>query len=333
MQGDRNLSLDIVKIVAMIGVICLHSTYSYSIPNQFCFADILYESAVVSMPLFFMVSGYLLIGRPNVDYRYSIRKIAKIIQFVSTIVIIYWFIYSVHHLQFDFYELAKSLVQPYFQRSRFYMFWYFGAMIILYMLYPILNTMFNRKPHWFFIITGVALLFSYTMFIGNLLVGGVMDTFEKEPTICQTFRVWISVSYFMIGGLLRKVPRLRYLGIMLVLLFALNIAIEEWLCRYIGNDHCEFFYGSVYVQLLSVFTFLFILNIKIKHSKLVSELSCLFLPVYTIHSFVISFVSRILHSYDYWFMPLVSWLLVSIISIAVSFMIMKIPYVNKIFRL
>ena len=75
MQKDRNLSIDLIKIVAMFGVMCLHSTHSYSSLGQFCFADILYESAVVSMPLFFMVSGYLLIGRENIDYKYSFRKI------------------------------------------------------------------------------------------------------------------------------------------------------------------------------------------------------------------------------------------------------------------
>ena len=244
MQGNRNLSIDLVKIVAMFGVMCLHSTHSFAIPNQFCFADILYESAVVSMPLFFMVSGYLLIGRPNVDYRYSIRKIMGIVRFVSIIVITYWLIHSVHHFQFDFKELVKSLIQPYFQQGMFSIFWYFGAMIIIYVLYPKLNSMYILKPYFYHIVLATTLLCSYTMFIGNI-TWGVMDFCENEVTICQTFRIWTSVSYFMLGGLLKRIKKTHKLGIILFILFAMNIAVEEWLCRYIGNEFCEYFYGSV----------------------------------------------------------------------------------------
>ena len=34
MQKDRNLSIDLIKIIAMFGVMCLHSTYSYKIPGH-----------------------------------------------------------------------------------------------------------------------------------------------------------------------------------------------------------------------------------------------------------------------------------------------------------
>lgn len=172
MQGNRNLSIDMVKIVAMFGVMCLHSTHSYAIPGEFCFADILYESAVISMPLFFMVSGYLLIGREKSDYRYAFRKVFGIIRFVSIIVFAFWLARSVHHLQFDVRELLLSLVLPYVQQGSFSVFWYFGAMIILYMLYPTFNTIYKRNRYAYYGLTSLALLTSYTMFISNLLWGG-----------------------------------------------------------------------------------------------------------------------------------------------------------------
>ena len=172
MQENRNLSIDLVKIVAMFGVMCLHSTHSFAIPNHFCFADVLYESAVVSMPLFFMVSGYLLIGRPNVNYRYSIRKIIGIVRFVSIIVFAYWMILSIYQRNFDFAELVWSLIQPYFQSGKFSIFWYFGAMIIIYVLYPNLNNMYIKMPYLYHIVLATTILCSYTMFIGNIVWGG-----------------------------------------------------------------------------------------------------------------------------------------------------------------
>lgn len=172
MQVYRNLSIDLVKIVAMFGVMCLHTTQLYFIPGVFCFTDILFESAVISIPLFFMVSGYLLLGRENADYRYAFRKVIGIIRFVSIIVFTFWLARSVYHLQFDFVELFKSLVYPYIQRGQFGVFWYFGAMIILYLLYPIINTIYNRHRNAYYALLSTTLLASYTMFISNLLWGG-----------------------------------------------------------------------------------------------------------------------------------------------------------------
>ena len=103
----------------------------------------------------------------------------------------------------------------------------------------------------------------------------------------------------MIGGLIHKLQNPKHSVFFIIALFVLNIVIEEWLCRYIGNEYCEYFYGSVYVQLLSVLVFLYILNIRLRHTKVISELSQLFLPVYTIHIFVIIAVNRVLIHFDY----------------------------------
>lgn len=61
---NRLLSLDLVKLVAMFGVVCLHTEMIfYDNPR----AHFLYMTAVVAIPLFFMTSGYLLYGKTSVD--------------------------------------------------------------------------------------------------------------------------------------------------------------------------------------------------------------------------------------------------------------------------
>lgn len=137
----------------------------------------------------------------------------------------------------------------------------------------------------------------------------------------------------MIGGLIHKFHLPRYSGFIILTLFGLNIVVEEWLCVYIGKELCEYFYSSIYVQLLSVLVFLYIINIRIRHERIISVLSQLFLPVYTIHIFVIEAVNKILIPYDYWFTPLICWSLVSIMSVALSYLIMKIPFMKTIFKL
>lgn len=67
---DRIQSLDFIKIIAMLSVMGLHSTYSFIDESHIGVADIIYRTSVIAIPLFFMVSGFLLLGRTKVDYRY-----------------------------------------------------------------------------------------------------------------------------------------------------------------------------------------------------------------------------------------------------------------------
>lgn len=85
MQEGRNQSLDLIKVIAMIGVIALHSTKSFINADQLSVADFIYDYGMIAMPLFFMVSGYLLLSRKELNYSYAIRKICGIIRFVAII--------------------------------------------------------------------------------------------------------------------------------------------------------------------------------------------------------------------------------------------------------
>ena len=107
---NRLLSLDLIKLIAMFGVVCLHTEMSfYDNP----IAQFLYMTAVVSIPLFFMTSGYLLYGKSCVGCKYSIRKIIGIIRFVAIITVAFWLIYGCRHgesfLQFTIGSLLQKI--------------------------------------------------------------------------------------------------------------------------------------------------------------------------------------------------------------------------------
>lgn len=71
----RNHNIDLIKIFAMIGVVELHCPSVFA-GREFDFVGQFYRFFVVSIPLFFMVSGYLLLGRKNINLRYSMKKFA-----------------------------------------------------------------------------------------------------------------------------------------------------------------------------------------------------------------------------------------------------------------
>lgn len=82
----RNQSIDLVKIFAMFGVMALHSTID---ETNTTVGFILSRIAGISVPLFFMVSGYLL-SQKEITWEYSLHKIKGILRFCFTMCFFYW---------------------------------------------------------------------------------------------------------------------------------------------------------------------------------------------------------------------------------------------------
>lgn len=328
MVQQRNLSIDLIKTIAMLSVICLHTTYQYIQPNTFGLADILYKSAVISIPLFFMVSGYLLLGRENLSYKYSLSKILKIVRFVFFITLSYWIIHSLISHNFEVKDFFKIFLGSFIQRRNFGIFWYLGAMIIIYSILPLINKLYKNSMISFAVLVMVCFLCSTSIFLQNVTNRG------GEALICQTFRLYNWLFYFCIGGVIKRIPitPTRIIFIFSAILFIINIVIQEWLIPYIGNEFCEYFYSSPYVMLLSICLFILVLHSKFKCEKLIKLLSNLFLPVYTFHMFIIKYITSYFN-FGIFIDPLISWMVVSLITILLSSIIIKTPVIKDIFKL
>ena len=152
MQQNRNLSLDLIKFIAMCGVIALHSTMQYINPNYFSAADVIYDLGIIAMPLFFMVSGYLLIGRENVTYSYAFRKIWGIIRFVAIITLTFSTLYCIKN-GFSLTPFISIFCGAFVQKGAFSVFWYFGAIILCYLLLPLISRLFHSNARCYALTT------------------------------------------------------------------------------------------------------------------------------------------------------------------------------------
>lgn len=86
--NNRNQSIDFVKTLAMFGVIGLHVFIEYI---DFVIVQIADNHIpIISIPLFFMVSGYLMTSKGTLEWNYVFKKIKNIILFVTTISISYY---------------------------------------------------------------------------------------------------------------------------------------------------------------------------------------------------------------------------------------------------
>jgi surface polysaccharide O-acyltransferase-like enzyme len=193
MATGRNQSIDLVKIIAMLGVMTLHTALIFDSETN-PISLLLFSFSGISMPLFFMVSGYLMIGR-EVTYEYIIRKILKICRFVFLITFIYELFGSLGD-GFSLIHLLKSFVLSFLQMGGVVVFWYFGAMIILYLLLPLINRLYKNMR------LGFAITFAFFLIIST--IHSLNLTIDFEQHIPQTLRVWNWIFYFTLGGLIRS---------------------------------------------------------------------------------------------------------------------------------
>lgn len=303
-------------------VVCLHTTYHFIRPGHINLEYIFYNTAVVAIPLFFMVSGYLLIGRRNVTYGYVLGKVCGIARFMIIVIGIWWVGYSLLH-GWDINIYLSNLWGAFMQRKEFWMFWYFGALIIVYAVYPLINRL-SDFPKYYIITLIIIGILQNIVFAGNL-------TGEGETSVRQLYRVWNWLFYFMLGGTLRHVTLGRlFLYISVAAAAVVNILVIRRFAPAIGSDYCEYFYSCPVVAYLSSCLFLLCTGLTFRHNSVIDTLSSLFLPVYTLHPFVISYLSVIIpHEWG----GLVLFLSTLAVSVIISMIVMKTPYINKVFRI
>ena len=143
---QRNLSIDLVKIIAMFMVLALHMVLCKDVYPQSIIKSWNCGIANVAIPLFFMVSGFLMSNKP-LDVNYSLVKIKKILFFVfkttTLFIVLEWLFFSDGHLL----QLMRSYYTWIMQRGIMWQYWYFAAMIILYALLPYIGRVFGTKYH------------------------------------------------------------------------------------------------------------------------------------------------------------------------------------------
>ena len=123
MKKIRNINLDLIKIIACIGVVLLHTTMpGFKETGQWNYSSYLYYLGTYSIPLFFMVNGYLLLGKSEIKYSYILEKVKWILITVCSWNLIIWFFkrdFTANPVK----KIAASLIQ----KGYFFQFWFFGS--------------------------------------------------------------------------------------------------------------------------------------------------------------------------------------------------------------
>lgn len=331
MNVNRLYGIDIIKLLACVGVVILHvTTFAFDIDQPMNWSAYLYYLGTFSIPLFFLINGFFLLNRKELPFSYIFKKMGGILVVVICWSVMYWLV------SFNFHDnILRKIIGSLLQRGYFYQFWFFGSLLIMYPTLPFLKKILqNIKIH--FVVMLLLLIIGSTVQLLNFFLPEV----PIQKFIPQTLRLWTWYSYYILGGLMGRpevvpfitklqTPKIKYLTATLVFL---SPFIFFWICQNIFElKYAEYFYDSIFVKLLTVLIFISIYNIKVPTllQKWISFLSTGIMGIFIVHTHVIRLLLKFIDLSN----PLantIGIILVFSLSFMVVFILSKIPVVKKL---
>ena len=328
----RNINLDLLKVLACVGVVLLHTTMGgFKETGSWNLLTYLYYLGTYSIPLFFMVNGYLLLGKKEITYPYILQKVKWILTIVSLWTIIVWL------FKRDFTEnLIKKIIGSLLQKGYFSQFWFFGALILIYLCLPILRKFLNSKRSYLYILS-VLLVIGLIFELANIVLQMPIQTY-----VIQTFRLWTWFFYYVLGGYIAQftMKELKsrfknWMKIVSILLFLISPLILFFIAKTAyHNLFAEYFYDTLFVKVSTLGIFLTILTLTLneKRNEWIVSLSNQTMGVFIIHTYIMKVWEKL-----FGFNFVGAYLLFALFTLSVSFiivgMLMKIPYFNRIVKL
>ena len=216
------------------------------------------------------------------------------------------------------------------QRGYIAQFWYFGSMMIIYALLPFLQRVINSR--WLSaILVGGATLCS-VVFVLNVLYG-----FERQ--VIQTFRLWNWLFYFLWGAYISK--HLDRFKLMKWYWIVPSLIAYILFFKWVKLGANEYYFCSPVCMVHSTVLFVSMLNLQIAGSKSVTELSKCFLPIYTLHTYIE--VGLCTKTPLFWHLEqiipnitltyCIEYVVVAFVCIVISLALMRLPYMDRIFRI
>lgn len=331
MNARRNISIDALRGIAALFVVIIHLTgyiKDNPIDVQWMAANVYNSMARWTVPVFVMISGAFLLKKEEESLQSLWSKRIKRI----LILLVFWnLVYGIDTILPDF-DFSKMPLGAWLMAK--YHLWYLYMLIGLYLLLPLLRLLVKHN---------------YEMYILGLWF--VFEILANSVYLVDIFSGYMFlngfgyIGYFVLGYYLLhkcqwihtpKIYRLVYLvgflmvGISMLIRYYVKSQTGE-LDDFVSNNL------SVYVLFPSIAVFVFFMRIKISENsrwvpviKLLADCS---LGVYLIHPLMLRYgfpfiSSGIASIYTY----LLAWVIASGLSIAATYILLKIPFINKVVK-
>lgn len=321
--------------MSLVLVLCLHCADRCYTPEQTIWSvtRFIYCLGVIAVPTFFAVSGYQLLGRENIGYRYSVKKILKLLKATFVLYLLAKFLqWMIWDEEFVVSTIPQMFFGSFFNHGNYGLIWFVGALGLVYLCYPLINRIYLRHKAGF-IGLWVALLLFQT-FIFTITIIRPSGFFLREDNVLQTFRLWNWLGYFCLGGLIKryalfkKFGKLSYAVILAVFCFWLiNQAVISR-----GSWWCEYEYSSIPVILFVTVVFSYVLKFRLD-SRFIARIAVAIFPAYMLGDIVLELLFSYMTCLPVVIMAAVHVCLTAIFSITVGWLLMQIPIVKDLLRL
>lgn len=346
---NRNLSLDMVRLVAIAAVIMIHISAGFVMKNEigsseFVWGNIFDSVSRIGVPLFIMTSGALMLDpRKQVTINEIFyRRLPKILILLLMWSIFYAVMYKimipvikVGQIDFSIKAFIIDIALGY------YHLWYLYMQAGLYVAVLFLRILAVKKnQNLVLIYLLISALFQFTI---PIIKGGTLYFKGAEQLIIfiEKFQLGffnVFIAYFLLGwyivhiGISKRMKVALYLSSLLALLLMIIYV-------HISKDYTNAYSNSgifVFIYSAGIFTALNSINIKPnKKSLFISNISKYSFGIYVVHVILLEEVtgkllSKITTPPIY---MLSCWTLTFIVSLTATFVMSRIPYIKKLVRM
>ena len=329
----------LLRAIATIAVISYHVGNGGGIGADLLVRDYYSGINVWCVPIFFMLSGALLLSRKRFVWHHHWQKTIRLIY-----ILFFWsFIYNLLSLIFiskkiTFAILGEAVAMIFCADIKFaYHLWFLYTIIGLYLVIPYLYYILQYVPHKQVVVLLILLIiFSWIIPTMNKCV----FRFEKSIWL-GSFRCFEGFTVYLLWGYLLHTQtfnrRMRFAfwgaGIIVFCLHAF-LALQQ--CSRLYHIFCN--YSSFTTAILATAVFLAAKYSKFEENTFVFRcivtISKYSLPIYLLHVMIFQFMRKIFQ-FDSSAMPLqfslpLLTIFVLIITTAVAWVFKKIPFINHL---
>lgn len=337
-EKGRIVGYDLIRFISIFMVVIIHSNVCYLAQSRgtgsWVVVMAITSCCLVSVPLFFMISGALLLDRPSNDpFQGSVKRFLK--QFIPFIIWSSAYVFArilMGKIPLSMYSFLALLKTP-----AYYQFWFMYSLLAIYMLLPVLQILvqkLNKKQIQYILV--IWIIFS----VIQPTLAHSFDVFKISEHIdlilCEGY-----VGYFILGFYLKKYyknnsAKTSAMIASLGFIFIVSGAIIEYGIskeNYVGYYYQNYLTPGVVFCVVGLFLFFqrMVCNENRMITKLITALSSLSIGVYYIHMLYVTMLEKIGFSGETSVAVLVLKILaVFIMSLCSSWVISKIPYLRGI---
>ena len=276
---ERKHSIDLLRIISCLAVIAIHTVsgplanYSGNLDTSLMSTlDKVHVLMNWSIPVFFMITGYCILGKQEYTYKHCFKHVRKFLIVLATVGLLFALLEEVFiYDTINFSVILRSL-QNVASGNLWDHMWYLYDIIGIYLVLPVIHTFMSSNRSNRLIFTG--LLFIFTI---------LLPSFAQSIAIGIDFPFGGYLFYVCFGGMVSK-EDLRKKQSFFIVLSSFFAALFVVFCP----AEYDFGYRSLTICFIALGIFVFFCALQMKaHAFIVTISQCTF-GMYLIHPLFIN---------------------------------------------